>query len=165
MQLLLSLAPLPLPLLLPMLQLLLQPLPPLSPMPAHSSPPSPQPSPQLSPQPSLAAVPLPLPLLPPAPPPLPQPPLSARAHALTSALTFQVISATDDAIAVPLPPLNVDADAAVAASPVIAVINCRPYHFELIVASAIFPHCPCLDAALLLPLVATIKYHSSPPFS
>jgi hypothetical protein len=97
--------------------------------------------------------------------PLLQPPLLARTPAFTSTLTFKVISATDTAIAVPLPLLNVDADAAVAASPVIAVIHCRLHHLELIVASAIFPHCPRLAAALLFHLVATIKYHSSPPWS
>jgi hypothetical protein len=94
-----------------------------------------------------------------------QPLLSAPAHALTSALTFKVISAADAAIAVPLPPLNADADAALAALPVITVIHCRPYHLELIVASAIFPCCPRFAAALLLPLVAAIKYHSSLPWS
>jgi hypothetical protein len=77
------------------------------------------------------------------------------------AFTFKVVSATDAAIAVPLPPLNADADAAIAASPVIAVIHYRPHHLELIVASAIFPHCLHLAAALLLPLVAAIKLHSS----
>jgi hypothetical protein len=91
-----------------------------------------------------------------APPPSPQPPLSARARALTSALTFKVISAADAAIAVSLPPLNADVDAAVAASPVITVIHCRPRHLELIfvfttllVALALPPPPCCL---LLLPL-------------
>jgi hypothetical protein len=96
---------------------------------------------------------------------LPQPPLSARTRTLTSALTFKVISAADAAIAVPLPPLNADADAAVAASSVIAVIHCRPCHLKLIVASAIIPHCPRLAATSPLPFVADIKLHSSPPWS
>jgi hypothetical protein len=57
----------------------------------------------------------------------------------------------------PLPPLNADADAAVIASPVVAVIYCHPHHLELIVMSIIFSHCPCLTPALLLPLVAAIE--------
>jgi hypothetical protein len=121
----------------------------------------------LSPQPSLPAAPLPLPALPPAPPPLSQLPLSACTHALNSTLTFKVVSVADAAItiAAPLPPLNADADAAVTASLVIAVIHCCPCHLQLIVESAIFPHCPYLAAASLLPLVAAIEYHSSLPWS
>jgi hypothetical protein len=155
--LLLSLAPLPLPLFLPMLQ----PLPPLSPMPVHSPLPSPQPLQQLSPQLSLSATHLPLPLLPPTPPPLPQLPLSARARALTSALTFKVVSTADAAFAVPLPPLNADVDAAVAASLFIAVIHCRPRHLELIVVfttlliALALPTPPC--CLLLLPLNTTAQ--------
>jgi hypothetical protein len=92
---------------------------------------------------------------------LPQPPLSARACALTSALTFKVASAADAAIAVPLPPFNADVDAAVAASPVIAVIHCRPCHFKLIVVfttllvALALPPPPC--CLLLLPLNTTAQ--------
>jgi hypothetical protein len=95
-----------------------------------------------------------------APPPLPQPLLSARTRALTSALTFKVISAAD-AAAVPLPPLNADVDAAVAASPVIAVIHCCPRHLKLIVVfttllvALALPPPPC--CLLLLPLNTTAQ--------
>jgi hypothetical protein len=60
-----------------------------------------------------------------------------------------------------LPPLNVDVDAAVAASPVIAVIHCRPHHLMLIVvfttlliALALLPPPCCL---LLLPSNTTAQ--------
>ncbi len=100
------------------------------------------------------------------PPPLPQPLLSARARALTSALTFKIVSATDTAIAVLLPLLNADVDAAVATSLVVAVIHCRPRHLEMIVvftttllvALALPPPSCCL---LLLPLNTTAQEPSS----
>jgi hypothetical protein len=92
---------------------------------------------------------------------LPQLPLSARARALTSAFTFEVVSAADAAIAVPLPPLNADVDAAIVASPVISVIHCCPRHLELIfvfttlLVALTLPPPPC--CLLLLPLNTTAQ--------
>jgi hypothetical protein len=86
----------------------------------------------------------------------------AHAYALTSALALNVVSAADAAIAVPLPPLNADADAAAAALPHLVVIHCRTHHLESIFVSAIFPCCLSLAAALLLPLSTAMEYHSSP---